>query len=163
MKRHSSRHAYLLPFTPWGELATKTMETMLASAQVISHRTSRMALAGPVPSERDRREFALMGQEKIEAGMQSAQAITAHLMTIAPRLGALAMSHLLRTSAAFMALAGSQTPAQFVARQAALTHALGQSAVGMAEASTSASRLAHRGLKPIHAAATANARRLRKP
>jgi hypothetical protein len=41
---------------------------MSASAQVIGHRTGRMALAGPAPNARDRREIALMGQQKIEAG-----------------------------------------------------------------------------------------------
>jgi hypothetical protein len=162
MKRNSLGYAHFLPFAPWSELATKTLETMLASGQVISHRTSRMALAGPAPNARDRREFALMGQEKFEAGAQSAQAMAAHMMVIGPQLSALAVSRLLRISAAFMSLASSRTPAQFIARQAALASAFGQSALGMAEASTSVSRLAHRGLKPIHAKATANARRLRR-
>jgi len=70
--------------------------------------------------------------------------------------------HVLRNSAAFMSLAGSQTPSQLIARQAALARALGQSAVSMADLSRDAARLAHRGLKPIHAKATANARRLGK-
>jgi hypothetical protein len=45
----------------WGDLATKTLEMMLASAQVIGRRTGRMALAGDAPNARERREFALMG------------------------------------------------------------------------------------------------------
>ena len=110
MKRNYAGYSYLSPFMLWSDLATKTLEMMLASAQVIGHRTGRMALAGPVPNARDRREFALMGQEKIEAGAQSAQAMVAHIMTM----------------------------------------------------SQNATKLAHRGLKPIHAKATANARRLGK-
>jgi hypothetical protein len=146
----------------WSDLATKTLEMMLASAQVIGHRTSRMALAGPAPNARDRREFALMGKEKIDAGAQSAQAMATKMMAISRPWGALASRHMLRNSAALMSLASSRTPSQFVARQAALALALGQSAVSMPDASNSAAKLAHHGLKPIHAKVTANARRLGK-
>jgi hypothetical protein len=47
----------------WSQLAWKTCEMATASAQVIRHRTSHLALADPVPSARDRREFALMERE----------------------------------------------------------------------------------------------------
>jgi hypothetical protein len=162
MKRNYPGYSHLLPLVLWSDLATKTLEMMLASAQVIGHRTGRMALAGAAPSARDRREFALMGQEKIEAGAQSVQAMAAHLMSMSQPWGALAFPHLLRTSAAFVSLASSRTPSQLIARQAALARALGQSAVRMADVSKDATRLAHRGLKPIHARATANAKRLAK-
>ena len=162
MKRNYVGHADLSPFMLWGDLATKTLEMMLASAQVIAHRTGRMALAGPAPNARDRREFALMGQEKIEAGAQSAQAMAAHMMSMSQPWGVLAFHHLLRNSAAFMSLASSRTPSQWIARQAALVQAVGQSAVHIADVSKGATKLAHRGLKPIHAKATANAKRLGK-
>ena len=162
MKRNYLGHAYFSPFMLWGDLATKSLETMLASAQVIGHRAGRMARAGPAPNARDRREFALMGQEKIEAGAQSAQAMLAHMMSMSQPWGALAFRHILRNSAAFMSLASSQTPSQLIARQAALARAVAQSTVSMADVSRDATRLAHRGLKPIHAKATANAKRLGK-
>jgi len=103
-----------------------------------------------------------MGQEKIEAGAQSAQAMAAHMMSMSQPWGGLAFRHLLRNSAAFMSLASSRTPSQLISRQAALARALGQSAVRMADVSKDATKLAHRGLKPIHAKATANAKRLGK-
>ena len=162
MKRSYAGHSYLSLFMLWSDLATKTLEMMLASVQVIGHRTGRMALAGPVPDARDRREFALMGQEKVEAGAQSAQAMVAHMMTMSQPWGALVFRHLLQNSAAFMSLAGSRTPSQLIARQAALARAIGQSASSMAHVSGSAAKLAHRSLKPIHAKATANAKRLGK-
>jgi hypothetical protein len=162
MKRNYPGYSYFLPLMLWSDLGTKTLEMMLASAQVVGYRTGRMALAGAAPNARDRREFALMGQEKIEAGAQSAQAMAAHMMTMSQPWGALAFRHLLRTSAAFMSLASSRTPSQLIARQAALARALGQSAVRMADVSKDATKLAHRGLKPIHAKATANAKRLAK-
>jgi hypothetical protein len=162
MKRNYLSHSYFYPFMLWTDLATKTLEMMLASAQVIGHRTGRMARAGPALSARDRREFALMGQEKIEAGAQSAQAMAAHMMTMSQPWAALAFRHILRNSAALMSLASSRTPSQLIARQASLARALGQSAVSIADVSKDATKLVHRGLKPIHAKATANARRLGK-
>jgi len=61
MKRNYPDYSYSLPLVLWRDLATKTLEMMLASAQVIGHQTGRMALAGPAPNARDRREFTLMG------------------------------------------------------------------------------------------------------
>src|SRR5512132_1779785 len=135
MRRNYLGYSYFVPFMLWSDLATKTLELMLASAQVIGHRTGRMALAAPAPNARDRREFALMGQEKIEAGAQSAQAMAAHMMTMSQSWGALAFRHILRNSAAFMSLASSRTPSQLIARQAALARALAQSVVSMADVS----------------------------
>jgi len=162
MKRNYPGYSYLLPLMLWSDLATKALKMMLASAQVIGYRTGRMALAGATPSARDRREFALMGQEKIDAGAQSARAMVAHMMSMRQPWGALAFRHILRNSAAFMSLASSQTPTQLIARQAALARAMAQLAVSMADVSRDATKLAHRGLKPIHAKVTANAKRLGK-
>jgi hypothetical protein len=47
MKRNYLGYSYFVPFILWSDLATKTLEMMLASAQVIGHRTGCMALAGP--------------------------------------------------------------------------------------------------------------------
>jgi hypothetical protein len=52
-------------------LARQTSELVLAVPQVVAHRLTRMALSGPVPSARDRREFHTMGQEKVQAFWQS--------------------------------------------------------------------------------------------
>jgi len=162
MKRNYPGYSSFVRHMLWSHLATKTLEMMLASAQVIGYRTARMALAGPAPNARDRREFALMGQEKIEAGPQPAQAMVAHMMNMSQPLNALAFRHLLRNSAAFISLASSRTPSHLIARQAALARALEQSAVRMADVSKDATKLVHRGLKPIHAKTTANAKQLGK-
>ena len=76
MKRSRTRNSFANPFLIWTDLALKTGEMMLASAQVIGHRTGLMAAAGPKPSKRDRREFTLMGQEKIEAAENGFVGIT---------------------------------------------------------------------------------------
>jgi hypothetical protein len=160
--RRSRTPSVINPFLVWTGLAWKTGEMMLASAQVIHHRTSRMAAAGVTPSARDRREFALMGQEKIEAGVESASAIAAQLMTLNPLLGPRAFKHMITGAAAVMSLAASRTAGQAMARHAKLVRTMTQSAATTAQLSGAAARLAQRGLKPIHSRATANAKRLGK-
>ncbi|HEX2546043.1 MAG TPA: polyhydroxyalkanoate granule-associated phasin [Ramlibacter sp.] len=52
-------------------LARQATELAVAVPQVVAHRLTRMALAGPVLSARDRREFHGMAQEKVHAFWQS--------------------------------------------------------------------------------------------
>lgn len=158
--RRTNRYSFGNPLWVWADLARKMGEMSMASAQVIAHRTTRMAAAGPVPNARDRREFTRMGQEKVEASAESARAIAAHLTTSNLNLGARAFSQMMSATTAFWSLAASRTPAQFIARQAKLATTVTRSTMTAAEVSTSSARLAKRGLKPIHARATANARRL---
>jgi hypothetical protein len=146
----------------WSRLAWKTSEMMLPSAQVIHHRTARIAAAGTKPSARDRREFALMGQEKIEAGVESASVMAAQMMALNPLLGARACKHMMTGTAAVMSLAASRTAGQAMARRAKLVRTMTQSLATTAQLSGVAARLAQSGLKPIHSRATANANRLGK-
>jgi hypothetical protein len=52
-------------------LVRQASELAIAAPQVVAHRLTRLALAGPRPSARDRREFHVMGQEKVRAFWQS--------------------------------------------------------------------------------------------
>jgi hypothetical protein len=52
-------------------LARQASELAVAVPQVVAHRLTRLALAGPQPNARDRREFHVMGQEKVHAFWQS--------------------------------------------------------------------------------------------
>jgi hypothetical protein len=161
MKR-SNRNLLGNPFQAWTDLAWKIGEMSMASAQVIAHRTTRMATAGPLPSARDRQEFSRMGQEKIEAAAESAQAIAAQMTAMSSTIATRAFGHWMRGSAALMSLAASRSVGQFVTRQAKLAQAVSRSATTAFEVSDTTARLARHGLKPIHARATANARRLGK-
>jgi hypothetical protein len=161
MKR-SSRRISASPFAIWTSLAFRTGEMMMASAQVIGHRTNRMIASGPMPNESDRREFSLMGQEKMEATSESVQAMAKHMMTLNQQIGAQAVGHMLAGATDMLSLATSQTAGQALARQAQLIRTLTRGAVSASQLSTSAARLAQRGLKPIHSRATANAKRLGK-
>jgi hypothetical protein len=161
MKRNT-RNAFGNPFLVWTDLAWTMGEMCLASAQVISHRTARMAAAGPTPSARDLQEFTRMGQEKSDAATESGRAMAAHLTTMNLKFGASAFRHIVSGTAALMALARSRTVGESITRHAKLAEALSRSALMASEFSDSAARLAGRGLTPIHARATANARRLSK-
>ena len=83
MARKSS---HLNPFALWTDLAIQTTGMMLASAEVISHRTARMAQASIPPSGRDTAEFTLMGQEKVEAATESMQAAGLAMMAFSRSL-----------------------------------------------------------------------------
>jgi len=162
MKRSRSIFGSSNPFLAWADLAWKVSEMSLASAQVVAHRTARMAVAGPLPNARDRDEFTRMGLEKIEAATESAEAMAAHWTTMNLKLGTSALRHMVTGSAAIASLAASRDFGQFVARQAKLAEAMSGATTTAHAWSGSTARLAQRGLKPIHARATANARRLGK-
>lgn len=79
MARPSSSPWVFNPFTLWWQLGFKTFEMLLASGQVIGMRVGRMALAGPNPSARDRKEFTRMGAEKLEAAAHSGLGMAAQM------------------------------------------------------------------------------------
>jgi hypothetical protein len=132
---------------------------LLASAQVIGHRTGRMRGATFPLSARDRREFTLMGQEKLAAACESSLAIFAHLTAENRRLALGRLWASWAASSRVLSLAASRTPAQAIARHAALVRSLG----GLTRSSASGAtllQLAERAMRPIHSRATRNARRL---
>lgn len=150
------------PFTAWTELLWKFAELSTASAEVIAHRTTRLASAGPLPGARDRREFTRMGQEKFEAATECATAVAGHLTAINLQFGTRAFGDAMNAASALMSLGTSRTAGEFATRQLELADALSRSATTAVALSHSAAGLAGRGLTPIHSRATANARRLRR-
>jgi hypothetical protein len=97
------------PFLTWSELAFKTGEMMLASAQVIGHRANRIALAGPTPNARDQREFSLMIGEKISTAAESAQAMALSVIRLNQQLSVLAFKQFLTGAATTISIASSRT------------------------------------------------------
>ena len=148
------------PFVGCCELIRITTEMWTAAAQVIGHRTGRMAAAGPVLSTRDRDEFTLMVQEKIDAVGQSAAAMGREWLSFGSRTAVQAWGDLLKAGQAALAVATSGTIQQSFERQAELARTLQKSAASASGLTQAGVRIARHGLKPIHAAATANARRL---
>jgi hypothetical protein len=150
------------PYSVWTDLAVKTYEMMVASAEVIGHRAGRMAAAGPIPNPSDQREFALMGQEKIEAAAESARAMAEFVMTLNRQLGAQAFSQMLTGSTAMISLAASSSIGQSFERQGELVRTITESAITASQLPNSAGLLAYSAVKPIYSRTKANAKRLGK-
>jgi hypothetical protein len=120
------------------KLATKLTELAMAAPQVMQHRVARMAMAGPVLSDRDRREFSGMVAEKQAAFAQSWLALVGATLQMQQTL-ALAMTQSLFSPSAFQP--GGSTR---LARQ------IGNATLGVAS----------KGLEPFHRKTVANAKRL---
>jgi hypothetical protein len=160
--RRARRSAGLNAFSSWLKLATSYAEMTTAAAEVIARRTQRMALAGASPSARDRREFALMGQEKAEAAAHSSFAVGSALLRMHQRSAMQAWLAMLAASTDAMSLAGSRTASQVVARQAKLARTLRRAVPSASAVSTATASLTRAALKPVHSRATRNAVRLRR-
>lgn len=150
------------PFAIWTKLALEASEMMMASAQVIGHRTQRLAQSSTPPSARDQREFALMGQEKVAAIAESTQAVALRMMTMNPWLAPNALRHMANATSAMMSLSASRSVGELMARQAKLADAMIRSAGSATHLLTSTGELASQGIKPLHSRVTANAKRLAK-
>ena len=86
--------ALLNPLFAWQKLGVRVAETMVASSHVISHRTRRQNNAA---------ELFDMGAEKVEAALESSQALARHLMAMSgrdPMALWRAMPHMLTSSLA---------------------------------------------------------------
>ncbi len=164
MRQRSSNLLFSLnPFMLWIQLAFKTGEMLAASAQVIHHRSGRMASAGAMPNRRDQREFTLMGQEKIEAATESIQAIAVRMIGLHQQFATLAFKQMTAGATGMLSLAASRTPAQSSRRQARLVHdTVSNSTDAASRLADTVMLVADQGLKPIHSRATANAKRLGK-
>ena len=158
MNRGINRHWSSLQ--AWSDFAWKMAEMSVASASVIGHRTNRLAKAGATPDADDRSEFARMGSEKIEAGIESVAALGRRGTATHIDRSARTFGLTFQSTAALMSLYGSQNSSQFFARQARLMRTLTQLTGSAADLSSSTAKLATLGLAPVHSRAVANAKRL---
>jgi hypothetical protein len=148
-------------FNIWLDVAFETSEMMLASAQVISHRTTRMAQSGPVPDARDQKEFHLMTQEKIEAAAESIYAMAVPLASLNQEIAMLAFNQTMVAATNMMSLASSLTPLQSYQRHTKLINdTIADSLTAGKKLSNSAAKVTRQGIKPIRSRAEANAKRL---
>ena len=144
------------PLSLWTDLAFQTGEMLWASAQVIQHRTTRMAAASVPPSPKDSAEFTRMVTEKAEAAAESAAAVAGGLALMAPMLDLRGASRMAALSADMAAAAMTANPLQAASSAAKLaTQATKHPHLGAEYA-----RLALAGMRPVHRRAVANAKRL---
>ena len=148
------------PFLPWAVFAWKPFETAMAAAQVIPIRVGRMMASGTNPTAADRREMTLMGAEKVLAFSRSGAALAQGLTPAMVKLAAQNFQAWMGLWGAFAGLASARGLPQAMARQASLASAIASHSPVLHRGSRAAAKLAHAALLPVHATATANARRL---
>lgn len=154
---------FMGPFLLWSRLAWKNGAMLMDAAQVIGHRSGRMAAAGSRPSLVDQREFALMTREKSEAVAESAQAFGAGMFMMGGQMAALAFQQMMSASMAMMSLATSTTAAQARERQGKLVREVMSGSVkAAAKISGANADLAKRALAPVNARVHGNVKRLSK-
>lgn len=122
-------------------LAAKSMELAIAVPQVVAHRVTRIALAGPQLSDRDRQEFQMMIMEKHAAFAQA--------------WGDMAMQAFRANQALAASMVRLFFAPFFLQRPSA-------AAAVAAQVQNAAIGVLSKGLAPVHRQATSNARRLAK-
>ncbi len=138
-------------------------EMMRAASDVIAARMAIMAEGFANPMKADVREMSLMGTEKMEAMSASAAAVAGTLGDLAARTSKSAMDEMGHAARAASAMAAAKTPQG--AASAQMSYAMGwwsRASTQMLSLNTELLKAQADALKPIHAAATANARRLKK-
>jgi hypothetical protein len=121
-------------------LSRKYMELAIAVPQVVAHRATRAALAGPIMSERDRREFQRMVDEKQATFAQACWEMALPM----PRISLQLMTAMFRAFFAPFSLAGPSLVSAGAKTHHAVVAVLGK------------------GLTPVHRTAVSNAKRLSK-
>ena len=121
-------------------LVKKAAELALAVPQVVAHRVTRMAMAGPTLSDRDRKEFQLMVKEKETAFAQAWNAMAVQSVRASQAL----------TASYFRSMWSLPTKRKTSAAAAA------------SQLQNAAFGILGKGLAPVHRKAVANAKRLAK-
>lgn len=122
-------------------IAAKATELAIAVPQVIAHRVTRMAIADPKLSQRDRKEFHRMGTEKIAAFSESWIAM---MMQAALANQQLAASFIRLFWSPWLWMLGSNSSSNSTSSQ------LHNATLGVFA----------KGIAPVHRTAVANAKRL---
>lgn len=143
--------------------AQASQELAVASAAVITRRLEIMGEAMADPLRADHAELSRMGSEKVEALTASAGAACAGALDLAGRAGRIAAREGAEAADRLGRLARADTPARFAVEQA--DWALGLWSRAMSDGWSlygAALKAQGRTLAPVHAVATANARRLKR-
>lgn len=150
-----------------GARATRTAlsggEMLQAAGDVINARLEIMAAGLADPRKIDLTEMSLMSTEKVEALSASASAMAKTFGDIGGRLGSGVMSEAGLASKAAASIASASTPA--AALQAQYSYAVGwwgRAASQMLTLNSALLKGQADALRPIHATAVANAKRLKK-
>ena len=138
-------------------------EMMQAAGDVVAARLNILAAGLADPTKADLKEMALMGSEKVEALSASAAATARIFAEVGGRIGAGAVAEMGLASRAAAEAATAKTPA--AAAQAQYGYALGWWSRALGQAltlNTEMLKVQAEAMRPIHQAAVANARRLKR-
>lgn len=138
-------------------------EMMQAAGDVVAARLNILAAGLADPSKADLKEMALMGSEKVEALSASAAATAQTFAEVGGRIGAGAITEMGLASRAAAEVAAAKTPA--AAAQAQYGYALGWWSRALSQAmtlNTEMLKVQTEAMRPIHKAAVANAKRLKR-
>ena len=138
-------------------------EMLRAASDVITARMTLMAEGMANPMKADMREMSLMGTEKVEAMSASATAVAASLGDVAARVSKSAMDEVGHAQKAASAIATAGSPQAAAAAHYSYAVAWwGRAAGQMLTLNTELLKAQADALKPIHSAAVANAKRLKR-
>ena len=138
-------------------------ELLQASGDVIARRLEMVAEAVRDPLKADLREMSLMGSEKVEALTASAGAGLSGALGLAAAATAAAARETAAAQGALNAVLTARTPAEAALAQGSwMTAAMGRAVSDGWAFGASMLKLQAEAVAPIHAAAVANAKRLKK-
>ncbi len=138
-------------------------ELLQASGDVIARRLEIVAEAVRDPLKADLREMSLMGSEKVVALTASASAGLNGAMSLAATSAAVAARETAAAQGALNAVLTARTPAEAALAQGNwVTAAMGRAVSDGWAFGTTMMKLQAETLAPIHAAAVANAKRLKR-
>lgn len=160
-RRASARPAAV----PFADLMIKSGEIATASAHTIFHRMLMMSGADAAAlTAAERREFARMVTEKMQAAMESGQIIASEMLKLNQQLVTLAWSQSMSNCMALTSmLSGRNSSAAFATQSQFMNTAARQAAESSQKVVTAMTRATTGGLTPVHTAVSANARRLGRP
>ena len=138
-------------------------ELLQASGDVIARRLEIVAEAVRDPLKADLREMSLMGSEKVEALTASASAGLNGAMNLAATSAAVAARETAAAQGALNAVLTARNPAEAALAQSNwVTAAMGRAVSDGWAFGTTMMKVQAETLAPIHAAAVANAKRLKR-
>ncbi|MDQ2696770.1 MAG: hypothetical protein M3Z21_15605 [Pseudomonadota bacterium] len=152
-------NALLSAAMDYAAFLAKCGEMAAAASQTIFYRSLMMATAGARPNAAERREFHRMGAEKVAAAAAAGQAMAADAARL-QRLWADQTRHQGEVARAVMAFASASTAAELMIAQQAYWSALWRGWDAGLKLWAASLATAQKGIRPIHARAAANARRL---
>jgi hypothetical protein len=153
----------MTPIRQAARTARAGQELLKASGDVIARRLEIVADGLRDPLKADLREISLMGSEKVEALTASAAAGLSGAAAMAATTAAVAARETAAAQTALGSVLTAASPAEAVLAQGAwMTAAMGRAVNDGWAFGATVLKLQADALAPIHAAAVANARRLKK-